>query len=285
MLNFACRMKKHVFILGALVLAVLMVASCSAERRQMRKYLVRGTMAQKDSAAFYFYNNGDYEKAIFLFEELMGPKRGTPEYENLIYHYAWAKFKQKYYVVAAHYFEQYTKQFANSERAVECAYQHAYCFYLQSDPYYLDQTFTRKAIDQFQVFLVTHPESERTEKANQIINDLRERLAKKSFEQANLYYKVENYKASVTAFRVMMQEFPDSRYQEEAHAMLFRSMVGLADISTQRRKENRYLDAIDTYEQFVDRYPTSVFTRDLESLYAKAKKSLGRLRAEEAEQS
>ncbi|MEL6651572.1 MAG: hypothetical protein AAFQ87_12295, partial [Bacteroidota bacterium] len=48
---------------------------------------------------------------------------------------------------------------------------------------------------------------------------------------------------------------------------------------------NRYLDAIDYYEKFVDRYPNSVYLKDAENLFAKAKKSLGKLQAEEAENS
>ena len=276
---FAGQMKRLTSILTILVLAVLMFASCSAERKQMRKYTLKGTIAQKDSAAYYYYNRGEYEKANFLFEELMGPKRGTPEFEDILYRYAWGKFNQGYYVIAASFFEQYTKQFATNERAQECAYQHAYCFYMQSAPHYLDQGFTQKAIDQFQYFLVTYPESDKVKDANQIISDLRERLAKKAFENAALYYRVSKYKAGVTSFRVMIQEYPESRYQEEANVMLFKSMVGLADQSSLRRQENRYLDAIEAYERFVDRYPKSTFIKEAESLYVKAKKSLGKLRA------
>ncbi|RMG21980.1 MAG: outer membrane protein assembly factor BamD [Bacteroidetes bacterium] len=285
MLKFAGQMNKYNSIAIFLVLVGILFASCSAERKQMRKYLLKGTLAQKDSAAFYFYERGDYEKANFLFEELMGRYRGKPEYENIIYHYAWSKFKQSYYIIASHYFEQYAKQFPTSPRAEECAFQQAYCYYMESAPYYLDQGYTAKAIDQFQYFLVAYPESERVKEANDIITSLRERLAKKAFEQARLYFNMSNFKGAVTSFEVMIQEFPDSRYQEEANLMLFKSMVGLAENSTERRKENRYLDAIETYERFVDRFPNSPYIKEAESLYVKAKRGLGRLKADEAEQS
>ena len=60
------------------------MASCSSERKKMRKYTLKGTLAQKDTAAYYYYENEQYEKANFLFEEMMGPKRGTPQYEDLV---------------------------------------------------------------------------------------------------------------------------------------------------------------------------------------------------------
>lgn len=283
MYNFAAQMKRILYISLILIMAGLVISSCTSERKKMRRYSLKGTILQKDTAAYYYYENEQYEKANFLFQELMGPKRGTPEYEDLVYKFAWGQFKTRDYITASHYFELYTKQFPSNERAQECAFQNAYCYYMLSAPHYLDQGYTNKAIDLFQYFLVTYPESEKIPDANQIISDLRERLAKKAFEHANLYYKVGSFKAGVTSFQVMLQEFPDSRYQEEGHAMLFKSMVALADVSTTRRQKNRYLDAIEAYEQFVDRYPQSVFIKDVEGLYVKAKKSLGKLQAEETQ--
>ncbi|MEM6767153.1 MAG: outer membrane protein assembly factor BamD [Bacteroidota bacterium] len=270
-------MRKVPLLLLSCVLVGLLSVSCSKETRKFRKYSTKGDISQKDSAAFYFYNKGDYDKSGFLMEELLPIYGGRPRAEEVLYHLAYSKYKQKRYLLAAYHFEQYAKQYANSPRSEECLYMVAYCYYTQSDPYYLDQGSTRKAIDQFQYYLVNFPESDRREDANGYLSELRERLANKTLEQAYLYFNTEQYKAAVTAFEVFMQEYPDSRYREEAEFMMFKSTVSLADASTERRKKNRYLDALDFYQNFIDRYPESGYIKEAEGIFGKAKKSLEKI--------
>ena len=99
---------------------------------------------------------------------------------------------------------------------------------------------------------------------------------------SRLYFNSGNYKAAVTSFKVTLEKFPDSRYREEAELFLFKSAVALAEQSTERRKKNRYLDAIDYYNRFIDRYPQSSYLKEAENLYIKAKRSLGKLNAANA---
>ena len=119
-------------------------------------------------------------------------------------------------------------------------------------------------------------------KANELMTELRERLAKKAFENANVYYKIQNFRAATKAFEVMIQEFPDSRYREQAQYLWFKSAADLADNSIFSKKKNRYLDALDLYERFVDKYPASPYLKEAENAYVKAKKGYGKVLAEEA---
>lgn len=249
--------------------------SCSKKVRKYKKYQVKGSVAQRDSAAFFFYERGDYDRAGYLFEELLPLYTGGGRRKQILYNLAQSKYKQRaQYLLAAYYFDQYTKQYPNDELAEEAAFLEAYCYYRESDPYYLDQSSTRKAIDEFQYFVVTYPVSERVPEANDLIRELRERLAKKEFEHARLYFKISNHLAAVKAFEVFLQDFPDSRYREESYFMLIKSSLELADVSTIRRQKNRYLDAIDHYQQFLELFPQSAYLKEAESLYAKARKGL-----------
>ena len=110
---------------------------------------------------------------------------------------------------------------------------------------------------------------------------MREKQAHKAFEQAKLYLKVSNYKAALEAFQVTMREYPDSRYREEAQFLLVKSAVLLADNSVIVKKKNRYLDGVDFYTKFIDKYPNSVFIREAENLYDRAKRNLGKIQAAE----
>lgn len=265
-----------------LILAALVSAGCGKELRTYTKWSRNGDLNQRDSAAFYFYEKKNYEKAAYLLEELMSLRRSDQRAEEYLYTYAWCKFKQATYISAAYQFEQFIRRFPSSKYTEECAYMVAYSYYKQSDPYYLDQSFTKKAISQFQIFADLYPGSLRLEEANRYIDEMRERLAHKNFEQSKLYLKVEDYRAAVESFRVFVREYPDSRYREESQYLTIKAALLLADMSTQTKKKNRYLDAVEFYEQFIDRYPNSVFRRDAESLYVKAKRSLGKIAAADA---
>ncbi|MFK7971477.1 MAG: outer membrane protein assembly factor BamD [Bacteroidia bacterium] len=268
-------MQKSYRLILLLGLAILMVFSaCSKELRTYNTYARKGTIAQRDSAAFYFYEKESYEKAAFLFEDLMRLGRGGSRGPEYLYHFAYSKYKQGLFVSSSFYFDQFTKQYPNHPKTEECAYMVAFCYYQQADPHYLDQSYTNKALEQFQVFVNLYPASSKIEEANAIMQDMREKLAHKDFEQAKLYYKIENYKAAVEAFRVFIRTYPDSRYREESTFMMFKSAVKLADVSTERRMKNRYLDAVEFYNKFTARYPNSAYLKEAEGLYDKAQRFL-----------
>ncbi len=273
---------RKLIVFGLIVLiASAFLASCSGELKTYNRYVKKGTIQQRDSAAFFFYNRGNYEKAAFLFEELMSLSRGDTSAESYLYHYAYCKYNQHFFVSASYYFEQLTRQFPSSDKAEECAFMIGYCYYQQSDPYYLDQSFTDKALSQFQVFINLYPGSAKIKEANELMTDMREKQAHKSFEQSKLYLKVSNYKAAVEAFQVTMAEYPDSRYREEAQFLLIKAAVQLADNSVISKRKNRYLDALDYYTAFIDKYPNSVFIKEAENLYDRAKRNLGKIQAAE----
>lgn len=273
-------MRKTLVILIILFTAFGLLSSCGTEgkvRKRMNNYVKKGTIDQKDSAAYYFYNNESYEKASFMFEELMSLRRGDSRSADYLYHFAYCKYNQKLFISASFYFEQYTQQYPSGDKFEESAFMVAYSYYLQSDPYFLDQEYTNKALNQFQAFVNIFPGSEKVKEANEIMAELRERLAKKAFEQAKLYLKVSNYKAGVEAFQNLVRQYPDSRYREEAQFLLVKCAVELATVSVISKRRNRYLDSIDFYQNFIDRFPNSTFAKEAESLYEKAQRGLGKV--------
>lgn len=263
----------RLFFFAALA-ALMTLSACNKELRKFNKMARSENIAQRDSAAFYFYERKSYEKSAYLFEELMRLGRGGTQGPEYLYHFAYSKYKQGLFIAASFYFDQFTKQYPNHPKTEESAYMIAFCYYQQADPHYLDQSYSKKAIEQFQVFVNLYPASKKVAEANVLIQNMWEKLAHKDFEQAKLYFKIENYKAAVEAFRVFVRSYPDSRYREESTFMLFKSAVKLADVSTQRRMKNRYLDAIQIYEKFTARYPNSAFLKEAEGLYDKTQRFL-----------
>lgn len=275
-------MKNLIKYAFGLILLAGLLASCSPELKKYNQYSRKGTLSEKDSAAFYFFEQGDCDKASYLLEELQGAYRGQPRAKDVLFTYCQAKYNCGFYIISAYYYEQFSKLYPNEPRTPEATFMVGYCYFLESAPYYRDQEFTNKAIQQFQLFINSYPFHERVQEATELIIQMRERLAEKDFETANLYFTLENFKAAVTSYEVFVSEFPDSRYREEAEYMHFESAYYLANISIASKKKNRFLDAIDYFEAFSDKYPNSVYLKDGEKLYAKAKEALGKIRAEES---
>jgi outer membrane protein assembly factor BamD len=233
----------------------------------------------REKAAKILFEKKDYEKAVFVFEELLSIYKGTGKAEEVLYYYAWCKYHLKDYLTAAFYFNDFANQFPNSQKAEYSQYMYGYCFYRDSDPWYLDQSSTRKAVENLQFYLKANPGSNRVDSCNLLMSEMREKLAQKSFEQANLYLKIGYHKAAIESFRHMLEEFPDSRQKEEAIYKQFLASVLYAQESVSEKQMKRYLEAISYYRKFVDKYPSSPFIRDAEAYYIKVNKAIARLEA------
>jgi outer membrane protein assembly factor BamD len=258
-------------IINLVVLIVL--SGCSKSGKLSRSK----DLADREKAAMILYAKKDYERASFIIEELLSVFKGTPKAEDMLYLYAHCKFNLKDYLTAAYYFNDFSSQYPLSSRAEECQFMYALCFYQDSDPWYLDQSSSRRSIESIQLYLKANPGTKRVDSCNLIINEMREKLAKKSFEQANLYHKIGHHKSAIEAFRQTMEEYPDSKYREESQYRQFLSSYQYAEISVPEKQKNRYLEAMAYYRKFADKYPLSRYLREAEVYYTKAVKSLEKI--------
>jgi outer membrane protein assembly factor BamD len=238
----------------------------------------KGSIAEKDSAAIYFFNKKSYETAMPLLEELLGVYRGTARYQKILYFYAFSKYGMHDYLTAAFYFEEFTKQFPNSEYTEEAQFMIANCYRAMSADYVLDQSETQKAIEQFELFIEQYPMSARVEKSEVYIKELREKLMTKAWEQANLYYKIGYYKSAVLAFKNFVSDYPASPYREEAAYKMVKSSLEYAKMSIESKQIERYENTLELYQKFLDRYPQSKYIKDLEDCYSFAQKNLEKLK-------
>jgi outer membrane protein assembly factor BamD len=231
-------------------------------------------MEAKYAAAIRYFEKEDYAHALTLLEELMSVYRGTTRAEEVHYYYAYCNYNLEDYLVAGYQFRNYVKTFPAGKHTEECAYMNAYCFYLNSPEYSLDQIDTKLAIREFQRFTNNYPKSEKIPLCNEILDKMRAKLDRKSYENAMLYYNMGDYRASAVAFGNHIREFPDSKHVEELNYLIIKSYYLLALNSIESKKQERFRSAVDTYIKFVDTYPKSEYLRSAESIYTSALKNL-----------
>ncbi len=107
-------------------------------------------------------------------------------------------------------------------------------------------------------------------------DDLHDRLDRKAFENARLYYKMEDYMAARVALRNVLKDNADNRYREDVLYYTAMSSYHYARMSVQARQKDRYLTFVDDYLNFVGEYPESAYRRELDAMYRRAQRALGR---------
>ena len=154
----------------------------------------------------------------------------------------------------------------------------AYCYYLEAPSYSLDATNTKRAIKELQVFVDRYPSSDRIEKCNILIDELRGKLSTKAFENARQYFITSNYKSAIISLDNVLSDFPSYTNREEVHFLIIKSTYLLAINSISTKVKERLKATLDAYAQFKDNYPESNFLEDLESTYHKTQNTLTELK-------
>jgi outer membrane protein assembly factor BamD len=96
---------------------------------------------------------------------------------------------------------------------------------LLSPNFYHDQDSSIKAITQIQEFLDDFPNSEFSKDADKLINELRTRLAEKNMETGKLYIKLKAYDSAMTSYEIVVNEYYDTKFFNDANMEIIRCLV------------------------------------------------------------
>jgi outer membrane protein assembly factor BamD len=249
--------------LAIIFFALLVLSSCG----EFNKALKSTNVDYKQEVAEKYYAAENWERAIPLLEELIVLRRGTAMSERVNYMHAMANFKMGDHTLAAYYLANFVRTFPTSQYAEEAAFLSAYCHYRNSPNYELDQTETRSAIDQLQLFMVRYPGTALRDSCNSLIDNLRTKLEVKAYHGASQYYRMRNFQASGVAFRSFVRDWPNSRFREDAMLLLLRSDHQLALNSVEEKRLERVQEAIRSYHNFADAFPQSVVLSDANRIH------------------
>lgn len=257
--------------LSILLVIIIAFAGCKSKFEKLR---ASNDTAKKYREAVRLYEKKDYNKALSLFDDLVTKYRGTAEAEDLSYYFAYTHYKLRDYTTARYHFKTFADTYASSAKAEECRFMAAYCFYLESPTYSLDQENTIKAIEALQLFINLYPKSERVAEASKLISNLRDKLETKSYANAKLFLDIGDYKSAVIAFRNSAREFPDTKYAEEMEFLTIKAQALYAKASFEIKQEERYNEAIQLYNEFVQNYPSSKYLKEAEEIKKSSEKAI-----------
>lgn len=246
------------------IVVILLLSTACSDFRKLQK---SSDWQVKYDAAMEYYQDKDYYRAIVLLESVLPIIRGTKTAEDAQYYYAYAHYYDRKYILSAHYFKNFYDTYTRSKYAIEALYMHAYSLYLQSPIPSLDQGSTMEAIEAMQLFINRYPYSEYKDQAEQILDELQQKLEVKAYKSALLYYKLGRYDAAIIAFNNFQKDYPDSKLNEDISYWKVAAQFQLAEESISSKQKERYFTTIEYYQSFIDKYPNSKFIKDAEKLY------------------
>ena len=265
------------FILPFLAAAAALV-SCKS---QYEILLNSNDVDLKYEAAFQYFNDTKYTKAASLFESMSVMTSGTERDDTVQYYWGLSNYRAKDYYVAETNFQKFIESYPRSPFASEARFLRLDCLYRQTLRYELDQSPTYVAINAISEYMVEYPESSNTEICREMLRDLNERLDTKAFEAARLYYKMEDYIASRVTFRNVLKEDADNIYREDILYYIAMSSYKYAQLSIADKQQERYMTFVDDYLNFIGEYPESRYRRELDTIYRRVQRLLGRYGAGE----
>lgn len=266
-------MKKRLFQSWLFLLAftLLTALGCKSEFEKIRG---SGDTDSIYAKAFVYYEQEEYLRAQTLLELIIPAYRGKPELEKIYFTYADTYYKLGKYIMGNYYFKNFASTFPNSAQREEADFMAAYCNYMMSPGFRLEQTYTEKAIDDFQLFANTYSSSPRLKEVNRLIDEMRLKLEQKVFDEGVLYYNLRQYQAATTTFENLLKDFPETSNAEQVRYYLAKANYLLAENSVFEKREERYKKTVDYTKDYLGKFKESDNYNEVKSFYNNSVKQL-----------
>lgn len=249
------------------IVVFILVSSCG----EYEKLLKSTDYDLKKEKVREYYEAGQYARATELLSQLLPRYRASEEAEELNWINAQSYYNMKDYYSAGAYYKTYIDQYPFGKYAEDATYMSALCDYHLSPRAELDQENTRNAIEGFNVFIKKYQYSEKIDECRILVGELEEKLARKSYLNAKLYYDMKKYTAAITALGNSLKTYSDSEYREEMMYLKLSSLFMYAENSFANRQRERFQDTLDEYYSFMEEYPESEYIKEVERIYKRSR--------------
>ncbi|MCR5561583.1 MAG: outer membrane protein assembly factor BamD [Bacteroidales bacterium] len=260
-------MKNRIFLY---LLAFLALAACKSQYELIKE---GNDVDAKYDLAFKCFNAGKYTKSAELFENMSVLTNGTAREDTVLYYWALSNYRASDYLTAETNFKTFIDKFPRSPFSESAEFLRVDCLYKATYRWELDQMPTYTAVAAIHEYRGAHPGSVHSAACLRMLEDLEWRLDKKAFENAKIYYTMEDYKAARVALRNVLKDDADNQFREDILYYTAMSSYKYADLSVPAKQKERFLVFEDDYFNFIGEYPESKYREELDRLHEKVRKN------------
>ena len=99
-------------------------------------------------------------------------------------------------------------------------------------------------------------------------------MEKKDKDAAQLYFDLGQFRAAATAFNTVLNTYPESDQAEFYKLMAIRSYFRYAELSVEEKRAERFETVVEECNDFIDRFPDSALTGEVEKLLSQSQDNL-----------
>lgn len=245
------------------LLIVFLLSGCAGKKEKGLK-TIQGDPETMYKQGLVSFNKKLFKDALEKFEQLKSNFPDSPPYT------VWAELKVadchyslKEYVEAAAGYEEFRKIHPTYEEIPYVQFQIGMSYFSQVTTSDRDQTFTRKALANFEYLVANYPPNLFTEKAKDKIGLCKKHLGEHEFHIGNYYYRQEKYQAAVSRFEQLIEKFPKWLDEDKTLLYLGKSYIEL----------NQEAKAKETLVRLVNDYPGSPYSKEARIILSKGLKA------------
>jgi outer membrane protein assembly factor BamD len=160
-----------------------------------------------------------------------------------------ALYMQRKYDEARAEYQRFLDLHPQHDRADEAHYYLGMSFYRAADTPDRDQSFTKKALEEFQLVVTQMPDSQYVRDAREHVGRCRHKLGEKELYVGTFYFSRGHYTAAVSRFNVILSQYDNSGFDDQALYYLGESLWQL-----EQRDQAR-----TAFERLVQDYSQSEF--------------------------
>lgn len=238
-------------LLRTFLIAVVMTASGCASAAQVPDNLPADALFERGLTAL---QEGKWTDAIALFERFVITHPTHGRLQEARFNLANGYFGKKEYITAATEYSRLANDYPAGPYADDARFKLCEAYYRLSPKPQLDQQYTRAALDHCQSLLTYYPTSDFVGRAQELLSDLREKLATKAFLTGEFYFKRNAFDSAIIYFEGALRDYPTTSVAPRALQRLFDTYTVLG-----------YKEEADTAKQRLLRdYPNSPEARQLQ---------------------
>ena len=269
-------MKSKMQYLKAAALAALLLWAWGC-KSQYEALLLSNDVDAKYQAAMNYFNTRKYTRAAQLFESMAVATSGTARDDTVQYYWGLSNYRNKDFYTAESNFARFVQNYPQSPFTSDAEFYRIDCLYRATYRWELDQAPTRSCMVTISEYMREHTDDyAHIQACQEMMKNLQERLDRKDFEAGKQYYVMEDYPAARIKLRNVLKTNADNVYREDVLYYTAMASYHYARLSVWQKQKERYLTFVDDYLNFVGEYPESHYRSELDGLYRKVQKILGR---------